>query len=115
MCAPQGSGNFLVGPDALLGKTWMPEGVWARYARSAPPKWWQEDYTRQAGEADKKKRKAILRKMEDYLIFEDPGGCAVVYWSAANWIFSNRIKGIHASGSLWAGFKHETDWLSQEA
>ena len=59
--------------------------------------------------------KAILRKMEDFLILEDPGGCAVAYWSARSWIFNNRIKGIHASGSPWAGYKHETDWVSQEA
>jgi ABC-type transport system substrate-binding protein len=113
--APQGSGHYIVAPDALLGRVWMPEGTWARYARYVPPKWWQEAYARQAGESDREKRKAILRKMEDYLIFEEPGASAVTYWTARSWIMNKKIQGIHAKGTLWAGFKHETDWLSLEA
>jgi ABC-type transport system substrate-binding protein len=115
VCAPQGSGNFVIQPDAIFGRNWMPQGSWARFARSVPPKWWQEDYARQAAERDREKRKVILRKMEDFLILEDPGGVAVVYWTSQNWVFNNRVKGIHASGTIWAGFKHETDWVSQEA
>jgi peptide/nickel transport system substrate-binding protein len=115
VCAAQASGNFVVQPDAILGRVWMPDGSWARYASSKPPKWWQEDYTRQASERDKKKRLAILRKMEDYLILNDPGGCAVAYWSARNWIFNKKIMGIHASASVWGGFKHETDWINPVA
>ncbi len=115
VCAPQGSGNFVVAPDAILGRVWMPKGSWGRYARSNPPKWWQEAYFQQAGEQDRQKRLAILRKMEDFLIFEDPGGSAVSFWNAGNWIFNKRVKGIHASAAIWAGFKHETDWLSAEA
>jgi ABC-type transport system substrate-binding protein len=113
--AVQASGNYIVGPDAILGKNWMPKGDFALWARSVPPNWWQDDYARQAGERNREKRKAILRKMEDFLIFEDPGGCAVAYWAAVNWIFNKRINGIHASGSSWAGYKHDTDWVSQEA
>ena len=115
VCAPQGSANFLVRPDALFGRMWMPKGTWARYARFVPPQWWQEAYAQQAGEQDRDKRVAILRKMEDFLILEDPGGSAMAYWNAANWIFNNKIAGIHASASQWAGFKHETDWLSVES
>ncbi len=110
VCAPQGSAHFVIEPDAVLGRVWMPEGTWATYARYAPPQWWQEAYTRQAGEPDRDKRKAILRKMEDYLIFEDPGSSAVMYWSARSWVMNKGIKGIHAAGSLWGGFKHETIW-----
>ena len=115
VCAPQGSANFQVAPDALFGRMWMPKGTWARYARSTPPKWWQEDYIRQAGEQDRDKRVAILRKMEDFLILEDPGGSAISYWGSQGWIFNNKVQGIHASASQWGGFKHETDWLSEEA
>jgi peptide/nickel transport system substrate-binding protein len=115
VCAAQASGNFVVGPDAILGRIWMPNGSWARYARSKPPKWWQEAFVQQAGEQDRKKRLAILRKMEDFLILEDPGGSAISYWTAGNWIFNKKIQGIHASAAIWAGFKHETDWLSAEA
>ncbi len=115
VCSPQGSGNFVVAPDAILGRIWMPNGSWARYARSKPPEWWQEAYVQQAGEQDRQKRLVILRKMEDFLIFEDPGGSAVSFWNAGNWVFNKRIKGIHASAAIWAGFKHETDWLSAEA
>ena len=112
--APQGSGHFLVAPDALLGRVWMPDGTWAKYARYAPPDWWQEAYTQQAGEGDREKRQEILRKMEDHLIFEDPGSSAVTYWTARSWVMSNKIKGIHARGSLWAGYKHETTWYDPE-
>jgi ABC-type transport system substrate-binding protein len=115
VCAPQGSANFLVGPDAIFGRIWMPEGTWARYARSVPPQWWQEAYVQQAGERDREKRAAILRKMEDFLIFEDPGGSAIAYWGSANWIFNKKVEGIHVGVSQWGGFKHETDWLSSEA
>jgi peptide/nickel transport system substrate-binding protein len=108
--AAQGGAHFVAQPDAILGRVWMPAGTWAGYARYAPPDWWQEAYTRQAGEPDREKRKAILRKMEDALIFEDPGCCAVTYWTARGWVINKRIKGIHASGSIWAGFKHETTW-----
>ena len=48
--------------------------------------------------------------MEDHLILEDPGGSAVTYWTARSWVMNNKIKGIHAAGSLWGGFKHETTW-----
>ena len=89
-------------------------GTWATYARNVPPQWWQEAYTRQAGEANRDKRKAILREMEDHLILEDPGGCAVMYWSARSWVMNKKIKGIHAAGSLWGGFKHETIWYDPE-
>ena len=115
VCAAQGSANFQAQPDALLGRMWMPTGTWARYARSVPPKWWQEAYVQQAGENDRAKRIAILRKMEDFLIFEDPGGSAMSYWGSQGWIFNKRVEGIHASASQWGGFKHETDWLSDEA
>ena len=115
VCAAQGSANFLVAPDALFGRMWMPTGTWARYARSTPPKWWQEDYARQASEPDRDKRIAILRKMEDFLILEDPGGSAITYWGSQGWIFNKKVKGIHASASQWGGIKHETDWLSDEA
>src|SRR5215467_2485889 len=114
MMAPQGSAHYTIEPDAVLGRVWMPEGTWARYARSDPPKWWQEAYTQQAGEGDREKRHEILRKMEDYLIFEDPGSSAVTYWTARSWVMSNKIKGIHARGSLWAGYKHETTWYDPE-
>jgi len=112
--APQGSGHFLVAPDALLGRVWMPDGTWAKYARYSPPDWWQEAYTQQAGEGDREKRQEILRKMEDYLVFEDPGSSAVTYWTARSWVMSKKIKGIHARGSLWAGYKHETIWYDPE-
>jgi peptide/nickel transport system substrate-binding protein len=115
VCAAQGSANFLPQPDALLGRMWMPTGTWARYARSVPPKWWQDDYAKQAGEQDREKRIAILRKMEDFLIFDDPGGSAITYWGSQGWIFNKRLRGIHASASQWGGFKHETDWLSAVA
>jgi hypothetical protein len=39
----------------------------------------------------------------------------MAYWSSSNWIFNKKIKGIHPSASQWGGFKHETDWLSDEA
>ena len=112
VCAAQGSANFQAEPDALLGRMWMPTGTWARYARSVPPQWWQEAYAQQAGEQDRAKRIAILRKMEDFLILEDPGGSAMSYWTSVGWIFNERVRGIHASASQWGGFKHETDWLS---
>ncbi len=115
VCAAQGSANFLVAPDALLGRMWMPTGTWARYARSVPPKWWQEAFMRQAGEPDREKRIAILRKMEDFLILEDPGGSAISYWASQGWIFNRKLHGIHAAASQWAGLKHETDWLSVES
>jgi ABC-type transport system substrate-binding protein len=110
VCAAQGGAHFVIEPDAILGRNWMPAGTWAKYSRNVPPKWWQEAYAQQAGEANKDKRKAILRKMEDHLILEDPGGSAVMYATARSWVINKKIKGIHAAGSLWAGFKHETTW-----
>ena len=80
-----------------FGRMWMPTGHGQSYARSVPPQWWQEAYAQQAGEQDRAKRMAILRKMEDYLIFEDPGGSAMSYWTARGWIFNEKVKGIHAS------------------
>jgi len=108
--SPLGSAHFVIEPDAIIGRIWMPGGTQSTYARSVVPDWWQKAFVQQAGEPDQVKRKAILQKMEDYLINEDPGCCAVMYWTARNWVFNKRIKGIHASGVLWAGFKHETTY-----
>ena len=108
--ATQGSAHFLPEPDAIFGRTFMPAGSWARYARYSPPQWFQDAYVEQAGEPDQEKRKAILLKMEDFLIHEDPGCCPITYWTARNWVFNTKIKGIHRSGSLWAGYKHETTY-----
>ena len=108
--ATQGSAHFLPEPDAIFGRTFMPSGSWSRFARHVPPQWFQDDYTKQAGEPDQEKRKAILQKMEDFLIYEDPGCCPITYWTARNWIFNSKIKGIHRSGSLWAGYKHDTTY-----
>ena len=47
-------------------------------------------------------------------VMEDPGGSAVMYWSARSWVMNKKIKGLHASGSLWGGFKHETTWYDAE-
>ena len=48
--------------------------------------------------------------MEDHLILEDPGCSAVTYWTARSWIMNKKVKGIHAAGTVWGGFKHETTW-----
>jgi ABC-type transport system substrate-binding protein len=44
-------------------------------------------------------RIAILRKMEDFLILEDPGGSAMSYRTSQGWIFNEKVRRIHVSAS----------------
>ena len=77
MCGAQGGANFQVEPDACLAAC----GCRREHGHATqvrPAQWWQDAYAEQAGEQDRAKRMAILRKMEDFLIFEDPGGTRCV-------------------------------------
>ena len=82
VCAPQGKCHFPSSPMPSSAACGCRRVAGRGTPGTVPPQWWQDAYTQQAGEQDQAKRLEILRKMEDYLILEDPGGSAVTYWTA---------------------------------
>jgi len=108
--AVQATAHELIEPDAIVSKVWMPGGLYDEWTGWVPPKWFEEDFYKQSREVDREKRKVILRRMEEYLIHEDPGPYALLYWSPRNWVVNNRIKNLYPGPALWTSTRHENIW-----
>ena len=107
--APQGFGPLIFRPDVHLTLHWLTGGIVARWTNWEAPQWWVDDFNTQARTLDQDERKAILTRMENYLLDTDPGTAAVIGWVERTWPSNNKLKGMYG-GNLWTRTKHETIW-----
>ena len=108
--AQQGTAHMIVAPDPILKKIYMPGGIYERWTGWVAPQWFQDAYYEQSQELDTEKRKALLRKMEDYLINEDPGPYALQYWTSGKYLVNKKLKNFNMTPTLWAQMKYENVW-----
>jgi peptide/nickel transport system substrate-binding protein len=107
--AVQGSSIDLIDPDGAFGNRYIEGGLIAIWMRFVNPKV-QEIFFEQAKELDQVKRKALVRKAEDILLYEDnayPG----LYWSMRTYVVDNRVKNFNPNPIIHAQLKHEHIWL----
>ena len=106
----QGTALLLGEPDPIIGKIFMPGGLWIQWSGWEAPEQFKEWFNAQSQELDRTKRAAILREMEDWILTEDPGPLLVYYWSFRDQIVNKQIKNYHMPVSLWVQLKHEYIW-----
>ena len=106
----QGTALLLGEPDPIIGKIFMPGGLWIQWSGWEAPEQFQDWFAAQSRELDRTKRAAILREMEDWMLTVDPGPLLVYYWSFRDQIVNKQIKNYHMPVSLWVQLKHEHIW-----
>ncbi len=108
--AAQGTALLLGEPDPIIGKIFMPGGLWIQWSGWEAPEQFHEWFNAQSQELDRTKRAAILREMEDWMLTVDPGPLLVYYWSFRDQIVNKQIQNYHMPVSLWVQLKHEYIW-----
>ena len=106
----QGTALLLGEPDPIIGKIFMPGGLWIQWSGWEAPEQFKNWFNEQSRELDRTRRAEILREMEDYVLTEDPGPLLVYYWSFRDQIVNKQIKNYHMPVSLWVQLKHEYIW-----
>ncbi len=108
--APQGFAPNISEPDGVITVPWIPGGIVNGWSRWQPPPEFLELNARQSTELDRTKRAAIIREMEDYLLFEDPGGFIGLYWNLRDSVVNTKIHNYHTSPNLFSQLKYEHIW-----
>ncbi len=112
--APQGFAPNISEPDGVITVPWIPGGIVNGWSRWEPPAEFLELNDRQSTELDQNKRAAIIREMEDYLLFEDPGGFIGLYWNLRDSVVNAKIHNYHTSPNLFSQLKYEHIWCDPE-
>ena len=108
--APQGFAPNISEPDGVITVPWIPGGIVNGWSRWEPTAALLELNARQSTELDREKRAAIIREMEDYLLFEDPGGFIGLYWNLRDSVVNTKIHNYHTSPNLFSQLKYEHIW-----
>ena len=108
--AAQGTALLVGEPDPIIGKIFMPGGLWIQWSGWEAPDQFKEWFSAQSQELDREKRAAILREMEDWILTEDPGPLLVYYWSFRDEVVNKKIQNYHMPASIWVQLKHERIW-----
>jgi ABC-type transport system substrate-binding protein len=106
----QGTALLVGEPDPILGKIFMPGGLWIQWSGWEAPQQFKDWFAAQSQELDRTKRAAILREMEDWVLTEDPGPLLVYYWNFRDQVVNKRIKNYRMPASLWTQLKHDRIW-----
>ena len=112
--AAQGTAVLVSAPDPIIGKVFMPGGLWIQWSGWEAPPQFKDWFTAQSQELDRAKRAQILREMEDWILTEDPGPLLVYYWNFRDQVVNKRIKNFHIPASLWTQLKHDRIWCDPE-
>ncbi len=112
--AAQGTALLVGEPDPIIGKIFMPGGLWIQWSGWEAPQQFKDWFQAQSQELDRAKRAAILREMEDWVLTEDPGPLLVYYWSYRDQVINKRIKNFHMPASLWTQLKHDRIWCDPQ-
>ena len=108
--AAQGTAVLVGEPDPIIGKVFMPGGLWIQWSGWQAPDEFTDMFSAQSQELDRTKRAAILRDMEDWILTVDPGPLLVYYWSFRDQVVNKRIQNFHMPASLWTQLKNENIW-----
>ena len=101
---------LIVAPDNWLWQAYMPISGTAKASGWEAPQWFQEAVQDQAQEPDPEKRLAKIRKIEDFLMNEDPGSWVVMFWEARHMIAHDRVKGFNMPAVSISQLKFEHIW-----
>ena len=112
--AAQGTALLVGEPDPIIGKIFMPGGLWIQWSGWETPPKFLDLFAAQSQELDRPRRAEILREMEDFILNEDPGPLLVYYWSYRDQVVNKRIKNYHMPASIWVQLKHEHIWCDPE-
>ena len=108
--AAQGTALLVGEPDPIIGKVFMPGGLWIQWSGWEAPEQFVDWFQAQSRELDPTRRAEILREMENYILSEDPGPLLVYYWNFRDAVVNKQIKNFHMPASLWTQLKHERIW-----
>ncbi len=108
--SPQGFAPNIAEPDGVIAVSWLPAGILTGWSRWEPPQEFLDLNTRQSQELDRTKRAAIIREMEDFLLFEDPGGFVGLYWNLRDSVVNTKIQNYHTAPNLFSQLKYEHIW-----
>ena len=112
--AAQGTALLVGEPDPIIGKIFMPGGLWIQWSGWEAPQKFKDWFAAQSQELDRTKRAEILREMEDFILNEDPGPLLVYYWSFRDQVVNKKIQNYHMPASIWVQLKHERIWCDPE-
>ena len=112
--AAQGTALLVGEPDPIIGKIFMPGGLWIQWSGWDAPQKFKDWFAAQSQELDRTKRAEILREMEEFILTEDPGPLLVYYWSFRDQVVNKKIQNYHMPASIWVQLKHERIWCDPE-
>ena len=101
---------LIVAPDNWLWQAYMPLSGTVRASGWEVPQWFQDAVQDQAEELDEETRLAKIRKLEDFLMNEDPGPWIVLFWEARQVIVNDRVKGFNMPALAISQLKFEHIW-----
>ena len=108
--AAQGTAVLVGEPDPIIGKVFIPGGLWIQWSGWEVPEQFEDWFYAQSQELDRTRRAEILREMENYILSEDPGPLLAYYWNFFGAVVNKQIQNFHMPPSLWAQLKHERIW-----
>ena len=77
------------------------------------PQWFKDAMVEQRTEQDPEKRKEIVRKMQKYLIEEDPGPLLSLWHSVRPYIVNKKLQNFHMAPTLYSQLKWEHVWIQE--
>jgi ABC-type transport system substrate-binding protein len=77
------------------------------------PQWFKDAMVEQRTEQDPEKRKEIVRKMQKYLIEEDPGPLLTLWHSVRPYIVNKKLQNFHMAPTIFAQLKWEHVWIEE--
>ena len=108
--AAQGTAVLVGEPDPIIGKVFIPGGLWIQWSGWEAPEQFEDWFYAQSQELDPTRRAEILREMENYILSEDPGPLLAYYWNFFGAVVNKQIQNFHMPVSLWTQLKHERIW-----
>ncbi|MXY22340.1 MAG: hypothetical protein F4Y49_13525 [Dehalococcoidia bacterium] len=116
-----GAGDFLVAAQDL-GQLMMPSTqisffdgaeTCCKWLSEFAPQWFRDAVVEQATEQDPEKRKEIVRKMQKYLIEEDPGPLLTLWHSVRPHIVNKKLQNFYMGPTLYSQMKWEHVWIEE--
>ena len=85
----------------------------SKWLAELAPQWFKDAMVEQGTEQDPEKRKEIVRKMQKYLIEEDPGPLLTLWHSVRPYIVNKKLQNFHMAPTLYAQLKWEHVWIEE--